>query len=75
LQQRINIHNQALYGSKCFTASAKDWRLIIFIQTENYTHAIRLERKIKAMKSSKYIENLLKYPELIEKIILETKST
>jgi putative endonuclease len=41
-------------------------------ETKDYAHALRLERKIKSMKSSKYIQNLANYPELTEKIISET---
>ncbi|MCP9769307.1 GIY-YIG nuclease family protein, partial [Lacihabitans sp. LS3-19] len=51
-----------------------DWNLFLKIPTDNYAHAIRLERKIKSMKSSKYISNLKKYPDLITKILEETKN-
>ena len=55
-----------------FTAAANDWELFLKIDVNNYTHAVRLERKIKSMKSSKYIQNLKKYPELAAKITQET---
>ena len=74
LEDRIIKHNTAFYGKKCFTSTSNDWELKLYIPTDNYEHAIRLERKIKAMKSKKYIQNLLKYNELIEKIFNETKS-
>ena len=72
LTERIEKHNNHFYGKQSFTAVANDWSLFLAIQVNNYSHAIRLERKIKAMKSSKYIHNLKKYPGLLEKIINQT---
>jgi putative endonuclease len=72
LAGRIAKHNNHSYGNHRFTATANDWELFLRIDAINYAHAIRLERKIKSMKSSKYILNLVKYPELIQKIIAET---
>ena len=72
LEERIIKHNNHSYGSHRFTAKAEDWKLFIKIEVQEYSHAVRLERKIKSMKSSKYIRNLKKYPELITKIKAET---
>ena len=72
LEDRIKKHNDHTYGNHRFTAAANDWSLFLRIGVMDYAHAIRLERKIKTMKSSKYIQNLKKYPELIQKILLET---
>ena len=72
LEERIVNHNNHKYGSHRFTASANDWNLVLKIDTKNYAHAVRIERKIKSMKSRIYIQNLTKYDELIEKVILET---
>ena len=69
IESRLKNHNNGSYGKTCFTAKAFDWSLVIFITTENYAHAIRIERKIKSMKSSKYITNLTKYPELIAQLV------
>ena len=60
--------------AKAFTSKASDWILFLQFELKDYAHAIRLERKIKSMKSRKYILNLSKYPELREKIINEAKS-
>jgi putative endonuclease len=46
--------------------------LFLRIDVSDFSHALRLERKIKSMKSSIYIQNLKKYPELVQKIIAET---
>ena len=69
IEARILKHNLKLYGNHRFTATAEDWQLFLFIPANDYSMAIRIERKIKSMKSSKYIENLKKYPELLEKLV------
>ncbi len=70
--RRIDFHNSAKYGKNKFTAKANDWELFLKIDVTNIQHALKIERKIKSMKSRIYIQNLSKYPELIEKVILET---
>ena len=75
LEDRIKKHNNWSYGSHRYTAVSNDWRLFLPIDAEEYSQAIRMERKIKSMKSRKYIENLKRYPDLIEKIKRETKGT
>jgi putative endonuclease len=72
LEERIIKHNTHFYGKKHFTAAATDWVLFLRIDVSDFSHALRLERKIKSMKSSIYIQNLKKYPELVQKIIAET---
>ena len=72
---RIKKHNNSSYGKHCFTAKADDWELFLFIDCLNYAHALRVERKIKSMKSSVYIRNLVAYPELLEKLILNTQQS
>ncbi len=69
---RIENHNLCSYGKHRFTATADDWKLFLFIPTNDYAHAIRLEKKIKSMKSSKYIRTLLEYPQLLEKLVSST---
>ncbi|MGB3590867.1 MAG: GIY-YIG nuclease family protein [Nonlabens sp.] len=75
VEHRINKHNNGTYGSSHFTARACDWILKLAMECDDYPHAIRLERKIKSMKSRKYIANLLKYSEMRERIIKETSNT
>ena len=72
---RIKNHNEGFYGKHCFTVKANDWKLFLFIETLNYSHALRVEQKIKSMKSSVYIRNLVAYPELVEKILLNTQQS
>ncbi len=72
VDKRIKKHNEHTYGKHRFTATANDWELFLNIPVNNYAHAVRIERKIKSMKSSRYIRNLKKYHELVEKIIQNT---
>jgi putative endonuclease len=75
LPDRISKHNNHFYKGKHFTDAAEDWDLFLKIPTQNFEHAIRLERKIKSMKSAKYLVNLKKYKELVDKILEETKNS
>jgi putative endonuclease len=68
LLERIKKHNDHSYGEHRFTAQASDWELFLFIECPSYAMAVRIERHIKDMKSSTYIKNLKKYPEMIEKL-------
>ena len=75
LLERLNNHNIAKYGSNHFTARASDWEIFFSFQTNSYDHAIRIERKLKSMKSRIYLENLKKYPDLVDKIWNENFNT
>ena len=68
LQERINKHNSHTYGNHRYTAKANDWALLIQIETSTISQARKIEVHIKRMKSSTYIINLTRYPEMIEKL-------
>ncbi len=68
LENRLLKHNEKTYGKRKFTASASDWEKFLFIECETFSEACFIERYVKKMKSSVYIENLGKYPELIQKL-------
>jgi len=74
VQDRIDAHNSGKYGSHRFTAIANDWELVLILECDNYGHALRLERKIKRVKSSRYIKNLVQFEEMRDRIINETKN-
>ena len=63
---RMEFHKNA--ESNKFTANAKDWQLFLKIPCENKTQALNIEKHIKKMKSKTYIENLIKYPDIIFKL-------
>ena len=72
VKSRLEKHNNGSYGKSKFTSTANDWQLVLFISAHDFAHAVRIEKKIKSMKSSIYIQNLSKYPELLEKLVSST---
>ncbi|MBK8701731.1 MAG: GIY-YIG nuclease family protein [Saprospiraceae bacterium] len=72
LESRIEKHNSGAYGNKTYTSFTNDWILYLSIEVSAFDHAVRLERKIKSMKSKVFIQNLAKYEDLKKKIIDET---
>ena len=72
VEHRQEKHNKHRYGNHRFTAKAMDWKVFLTFQANDYSHAIRMERKIKSMKSKTYIRNLKQYPELRQKLITQT---
>ena len=73
VEERLVKHNDGSYGAHRFTSKASDWQIFLIIELTDYSHAVRLEKFIKSQKSAKYIQNLKKYPELVDKIVLRTK--
>ena len=71
-ESRLEKHISHFHGNNRFTSTATDWELFLFIPTNEYSHAVRLERKIKSKKSAVYIQNIKKYSELFEKLLNET---
>ncbi|MFA9391023.1 MAG: GIY-YIG nuclease family protein [Prolixibacteraceae bacterium] len=49
VQQRLDKHNTHAYGRHRYTASDTDWCVFFVIEVNNYSHAVRIERKIKSM--------------------------
>ena len=68
ITERLIKHNSGVY-SNAFTSQANDWNINAFLECENRTIALKIEKHIKSMKSKAYLENLGKYPELREKLI------
>ncbi len=68
LETRIQNHNNKNYDN-AYTSFANDWKLYLCIECTSFKQALKIEKHIKLMKSTIYIENLKKYPEMIEKLI------
>jgi putative endonuclease len=68
LQKRLDEHNSGLYKG-AHTSNYNDWVLMAALPCRDRSHARNVERHIKKMKSRKYIENLIKYSEMREKLI------
>ncbi|MFP2997033.1 GIY-YIG nuclease family protein [Spongiivirga sp. MCCC 1A20706] len=67
LDKRLNEHNEGYYNNS-YTSLSNDWKLILSITCHDRIQARKIEGHIKRMKSRKYIEDLVKYPEIIEKL-------
>jgi len=69
---RLEFHKDA--PSNKFTANANDWTLFLNFNCSSKTQALSIEKHIKNMKSKIYIENLMKYTEIIDKLLIRYKS-
>jgi putative endonuclease len=65
--RRLNEHNTAK-RKHAFTVSGIPWEIFLTIDNLHSAEAYALEKHIKSMKSSVYIKNLKKYPEMIVRI-------
>ncbi|MBK8818348.1 MAG: GIY-YIG nuclease family protein [Saprospiraceae bacterium] len=72
VENRLTKHNQSFFGVKAFTSKSSDWNIVWKVETDSIEHARKIEKKIKAMKSTVFIRNLISYPELTLKIFKET---
>jgi putative endonuclease len=67
VELRLQRHNNDYYNNK-WTAKGKPWTLFLSIPCADKTQAAAIEQHIKKMKSKKYIQNLIRYPEIIQKL-------
>ena len=72
-QERLERHNQGYYEDK-FTSRYKPWILFFSIKCNSDIQARSIEKYIKSMKSSVYINNLKQYPEMSAKLLERFKS-
>ena len=68
LEKRLEFHIEKNESRK-FTAKADDWVVFHKIACKTKNQAECIEKHIKSMKSSKYIRNIKKYPEISEKLL------
>ncbi len=64
---RIQEHNNGLYPD-AFTKRGIPWEKTYLFEDLNSKQAYLIEKHLKKMKSKKYIQNLIAYPEISEKI-------
>ncbi len=67
LGERVEQHNSGFYDN-AYTMQVSDWVLYLFIECKDRAQARKIETHIKKMKSKIYIQNLKKYPEILEKL-------
>ncbi|QSE99174.1 GIY-YIG nuclease family protein [Fulvivirga lutea] len=70
-EERLEQHINKKYGNNKFIAKVYDWELYVVIECESKKQSIQIEKHIKRMKSRTYIANLVKYPEIIDKLKLK----
>ena len=73
LAERISKHNAGFYDNT-YSSFIADWTLYLSIKCTDVNQAIKIEKHIKRMKSKIYIENLKKYPEIIDKLLSKYNS-
>ncbi|WP_411029614.1 GIY-YIG nuclease family protein [Spongiimicrobium sp. 3-5] len=67
IEKRIADHNTGFYKGS-WTTQTNDWELFLKIACSSRSQARKIEAHIKKMKSSKYIQDLNRYPEIVEKL-------
>jgi putative endonuclease len=72
IENRIEKHLDKTFGNQVFSAKANDWQVFLTIPFDTFDHAVRAEQHIKRMKSSVYVRNLAKYPEMVESLRFKT---
>ncbi len=72
-EERLRLHNSGHY-SRSYTSKADDWSVHVLTSDLEYEQARSIERHIKNMKSRKYILNLAKYSEMVDKLIFKYRT-
>jgi putative endonuclease len=70
VEDRVLEHNDIKFED-AFTKRDRPWVLYFQIICESEKQARGIEAHIKKMKSKKYIENLLIYPEIVEQLLVK----
>ena len=70
ITKRIIAHNNGDFEGS-YTRRSSDWELFYSKEGLGYKLARKLELHIKSMKSRKYLEDLKKYPEIMERLLLQ----
>jgi putative endonuclease len=69
IDERVENHNNHYYDNK-YTSKGIPWKVHWFHEIDSIDQALKIEKHIKSMKSRKFIGDIKKYPEIIEKLIL-----
>jgi putative endonuclease len=65
---RLGLHQNHNF-KKAFTKDASDWELALSKSCTSKEEAIYLEKFIKRMKNRKFIEKIIKRPEILDELI------
>ena len=67
--ERIQQHNTGFYDSS-FSKQASDWGLFWLLECKSRSQALKIEKHIKKMRNRKFYENLNRYPEIAQKLLI-----
>ncbi len=67
LSERLTLHNNKEFPHSS-TKAGVPWIVFFNIECQSRKQAVKIEVHIKRMKSSKYVESLKSYPEIVEKL-------
>ncbi len=67
-EERLGKHNTGYYKSSS-TKIANGWELFWKLECDSKKQAILIEKHIKNMRNRSYYNNLVKYPEIAEKLL------
>ena len=70
LDERLAKHNLHYYENS-FTKIAQDWELKLAFECENKENAVYLEKFVKRMKSTIFIEKIITNSEILTDILLK----
>ena len=60
---------ESYYGVLKYTHGTKDWKVFLEIECISLAQARSIESHIKRMKNKNYIQNMKKYPEIIDNLL------
>ncbi len=72
IEERLILHNTGFFKGS-YTSQGSDWKLFYTIKCSSRLQSRAIEGHIKRMKSRTYIENLPKFPEITQKLLLKYK--
>ena len=70
VEDRLEMHNKSGYGNH-YTSQSSDGEIFLIIPCISVSQSMKIERHIKKMKSKTHIQNLKKYPEMVEKLLIK----
>jgi len=71
LENRLIEHNKGIHD-KSFTKRATDWELFVMIECTSRKQSLKIEKHLKSMKSRTYYNNLRIYPEITQKLLINS---
>ena len=70
VNRRILEHNNVKFED-AFTKNGVPWVLVLSIDNLNSKQAYQIEKHFKKMKSALYIENAIRFPNIIQALVLK----